>query len=195
MLMISAIGLGVFLTQNGIVPYPLIHYSNDITDYALYMLLFFVGFEIGRDKESMKRLFTADRFAFVVPIGTIIGTFIGGVLAGIVLQMEMKYALAIASGFGWYSLSAVMITKSIGADMGSIAFLANVFRETISIVSIPIIAKRINGFVAIAPAGATSMDTTLPIIQRYGGDEAAVVAFIHGFVLSALVPVCVSFFI
>jgi len=103
--------------------------------------------------------------------------------------------LAIASGFGWYSLSAVIISKSLGADFGSIAFLANMFREVLSIVFIPLIAKYMGGFVCIAPAGATSMDTTLPIIDKYGGDEAAVVAFIHGFVLSALVPVFVSIFI
>jgi len=39
------------------------------------------------------------------------------------------------------------------------------------------------------------MDTTLPIIQKYAGDEAAVVAFVHGFILSALVPIFVSFFL
>ncbi len=194
-LMILSVITGTLLAQNGLLPYYLSQYSSDITDYALYLLLFIVGFDIGRDTDALKKLFTADRYAFLIPLGTIIGTLAGGLAASVVLQMNTKYALAVASGFGWYSLSAVIISKSAGSDLGSIAFLTNVFRETMSIILIPFIAKYLGAFVSIAPAGATSMDTTLPIIQNYGGDEAAVVAFVHGFILSALVPVFVGIFV
>lgn len=193
--MVSSIFLGVILTQVGLIPVHLIAISPIVTDWALYILLMMVGLDIGRDTESLKKLFTADRYAFLIPIGTILGTLIGGLLASFIISIQVKHALAIASGFGWYSLSAVMISKSLGADYGSIAFLSNVFREVISIISIPFIAKYLGAFVSISPAGATSMDTTLPIIEKYGGDEAAVVAFIHGFILSSLVPVFVSIFI
>lgn len=194
-LMILSVIAGTLLAQNGLLPSYLSQYSSDITDYALYLLLFIVGFDIGRDTDALKKLFTADRYAFLIPLGTIIGTLAGGLAASVVLQMSTKHALAVASGFGWYSLSAVIISKSAGSDLGSIAFLANVFRETMSIILIPLIAKYLGAFVSIAPAGATSMDTTLPIIQNYGGDEAAVVAFVHGFILSALVPVFVGIFV
>lgn len=193
--MIISILSGVILTQIGIISDSLIIISPIITDWALYILLMIVGFDIGRDTESLKKLFTADRYAFLIPIGTILGTLMGGLLASFFISIELKHSLAIASGFGWYSLSAVIISKSLGADYGSIAFLSNVFREVISIVIIPFIARYLGAFVAIAPAGATSMDTTLPIIEKYGGDEVAVVAFIHGFILSSLVPFFVSIFI
>lgn len=194
-LMLLSIIAGIVFTQLGFVNLTLVSVSPSVTDIALYILLFIVGFDIGRDTESLKRLFWADRYAFLIPLGTIIGTMLGGMFAAFLLPLSLSHTLAIASGFGWYSLSAVIISKSLGADLGSIAFLANMFREVLSIVFIPLIAKYMGGFVCIAPAGATSMDTTLPIINKYGGDEAAVVAFIHGFVLSALVPVFVSVFI
>lgn len=195
LLMILSVIVGTLLAQNSLLPSYLFQYSSDITDYALYLLLFIVGFDIGRDTDALKKLFTADRHAFLIPIGTIIGTLAGGYAASIILQLKTNHALAIASGFGWYSLSAVIISKSAGSDLGSIAFLANVFRETMSILLIPFIAKYLGPFVSIAPAGATSMDTTLPIIQNYAGDKAAVVAFLHGFILSALVPIFVTFFL
>jgi len=194
-LMIIFVILGTFLSQLAILPELLMNYSSDITDYALYLLLFIVSFDIGRDTDAIKRLFSSDRYAFLIPAGTVLGTLIGGVVASLILNIQMTDSLAVASGFGWYSLSAVIISKSAGTDLGSIAFLANVFRESMSIILIPIISKYLGPFVAVASAGATSMDTTLPIIQNYCGDEAAIVAFVHGFILSSLVPVFVSFFV
>ncbi|ADR17975.1 lysine exporter LysO family protein [Calditerrivibrio nitroreducens] len=194
-LMILAVISGAILSQFNLLPHFFLTYSSDITDYALYLLLFIVGFDIGRDTEALKRLFTADRYAFLIPIGTIMGTLFGGFIASFLITISIKHSMAIASGFGWYSLSAVIISKSAGSDLGSIAFLSNVFRESMSIITIPIISKYLGPFIAIPPAGATSMDTTLPIIQKYAGDEAAVVAFVHGFILSALVPIFVSFFL
>lgn len=193
--MLISIILGVFFAQFGFLPQYIINMSSSITDWSLYLLLLIVGFDIGRDTNSIKKIFTADRYAFLIPVGTILGTLFGGFLSSFVISIPMKYSMAIASGFGWYSLSAVIISKSIGPDYGSIAFLANVFREIFSIFLIPFIAKYLNKFVSIAPAGATSMDTTLPIIEKYAGDEAAIIAFVHGFILSALVPVFVSLFL
>ena len=75
--------------------------------------------------------------------------------------------MAISSGFGWYSLSGIILTQLHSAEIGTIAFLTNIFRELITVVSIPFIAKYLNDYTAIAPAGATSMDSTLPIISKY----------------------------
>ena len=194
-LMVLAVVLGVILTQTKLLPEILVVTSYQITDYSLYVLLFFIGMGIGGDRESLKKLFTADRFAFLVPFGTIIGTLIGGFVAAFFINFTFRDALAVASGFGWYSLSAVIISKLKSADLGSIAFLSNVIREIMSIILVPILAKFVGPYVSIAPGGATTMDTTLPIIEKYAGESAAVVAFINGFVLSALVPFLVPFFL
>ena len=77
------------------------------------------------------------------------------------------------------------------AQIGTIAFLSNVFREMLSVILIPFIAKRMNHITSIAPAGATSMDSTLPVIVKCTDEETVVMAFINGAVLSILVPVLV----
>ncbi|KAA0259329.1 lysine exporter LysO family protein [Deferribacter autotrophicus] len=192
-LMILSVIAGILTAQFGLLPDFFVMHSDRITDYALYLLLFLIGYGIGRDKESLIKLFTADRYAFLVPIGTIIGTLFGGYVASFFLNLTIRDSLAISAGFGWYSLSAVIIAKLKSADLGSIAFLSNVARELISIILVPFLARYAGPYVSIAPGGATTMDTTLPIIEKYAGESAAVVAFINGFILSALVPVLVPF--
>ncbi len=122
------------------------------------------------------------------------GSLTGGIITAMFFELSIKSALSIAAGFGWYSLSAVMLTSLESAQIGTIAFLTNVFREMITVILIPILAKKLNGYTAIAPAGATSMDTTLPLIAKATNPEIAVIAFINGVILSSLVPVFVTFF-
>jgi len=75
-----------------------------------------------------------------------------------------------------------------------LAFITNVCREIIAIIIIPIIAKYIGKLESIAPAGATAMDTTLPIISKATDGNVAVISFITGVSLSLLVPILVPFF-
>ena len=142
-LMVTAIIMGVVGAQTGIISDALCSNSNKITEYALLILLFMVGFDIGRDKTAFFELLKRDKFAFLVPVGTIIGTFTGGVVASSFIKLPLTDTLAVSAGFGWYSLSAVIIADVKGSDLGSIAFLANVFRELISILSIAFT----NGFI------------------------------------------------
>lgn len=193
--MLFFIIFGIFLAQFNLLPEYVIKNSNTITEFALCLLLVVVGFDIGKNKDAVLKLIKTEKFAFLVPVGTIIGTIVGGFISSFFIPLSAKYCMAISAGFGWYSLSAVIITNLTSADMGSIAFLANVIREILSILLIPIIAKKVGAYVSIAPGGATTMDTTLPIIERYAGEKAAVVGFVHGFILSALVPFIVPLFL
>ncbi len=194
-LMLASVFLGVFFTQFNFTPDILIKNSEILTEYSLFLMLILIGYDMGRDKESLKKLLNTDRRAFLLPLGTVVGTLVGGYIASFVINLSAKDSMAIASGFGWYSLSAIIIADAKGADLGSIAFLTNVSRELFSIILIPFVVKYIGPYVAIAPGGATTMDTTLPLIEKYAGESAAVIAFIHGFILSALVPFCVSLFL
>jgi len=40
--------------------------------------------------------------------------------------------------------------------------------------------------------GATTMDSTLPVLVKFGGREVTVLAFIHGFILTALATFLIS---
>lgn len=195
LLMVIFTIFGILAAQFGILPAIFIYHSDRVTEYSLYLLLLIVGYDIGRDKSAIVRLITKDKFAFFIPFGTIVGTLTGGYIASLFINLSVSDSLAVAAGFGWYSLSAVIITKMKSADLGSIAFLANVFRELLSILLIPIIANKLGPYVSIVPGGATTMDTTLPIIEKYAGESAAIVAFAHGFILSALVPIIVPIFL
>jgi len=177
-----------------IIPDSLAPYMDQITTIALNILILFVGIDIGMNKHIFKDLKKHGYLILLVPLAIIIGSLLGGLLTGILFKYKMNLSLSIASGFGWYSLSGILLSKLHNAEIGAIAFLTNVFREILTVLSIPFLAKYLNGYTAIAPAGATSMDTTLPIISEYTNPEIVVVAFINGVILSSLVPILVPFF-
>ncbi len=70
---------------------------------------------------------------------------------------------------GWYSLAGAIFGRLVGAEMGSVAFLSNLMREIFSYLIIP----------SIAPAGATSEDTTLPMMLKYTNDETVVLSVLN----------------
>jgi uncharacterized membrane protein YbjE (DUF340 family) len=71
-----------------------------------------------------------------------------------------------------------------------IALLANIIREVITLISVPILV-RLGNLAPIAAGGATSMDTTLPLISRYVPCEYTVIAVFSGLVLSMIVPLLI----
>lgn len=180
--------LGIFFKQ----PF-LLKYSNNFINIGLSLLLFFVGIDIGSSNSSLKKI---KRFGFkiwLLPLSTIIGTLLGGYFASFFTSLSFIKNIAISSGLGWYSLSAIELSK-VTIELGSIAFLSNVFREILSMILIPYISK-VNSFCAISIAGATCMDTLLPIINKHNSPEFSILSFFSGIILTLSVPFLVSFFI
>ena len=130
----------------------------------------------------------------IVPAGIVIGSVLGGLACAPLVGMSLPEGAAVASGLGWYSLAGVMMTDIAGAQAGSITFLANLLRELVSFFSIPWIAKHLNYPTCIAPAGATSEDTTLPMLVRCTNGETVVLSVLNGVICSALVPVLIEAF-
>ena len=79
----------------------------------------------------------------------------------------------------------------VGPDVGTMALLTNVFREVLSILMLPLVVRYLGKTAAVAPGGATTMDTTLPFVVRYAGSEMSILAFVSGVTLSLLVIVLV----
>jgi uncharacterized membrane protein YbjE (DUF340 family) len=97
-----------------------------------------------------------------------------------------------ASGFGWYSLSGILLTESFGPVIGSAAFFNDLPRAAGHHVDPgPGSPQPLHG---AGLCGATSMDFTLPVLQRSGGVEIVPAAIVHGFLLSLLVPILIAFF-
>lgn len=159
-------------------------------DLGLCLLLFFVGIDIGNNSQVFSNLKNLGGKIWLLPLTVIVGSLFGGALAQFILPLSLGETVAISSGLGWYSLSAIELSK-ISSELGSLAFLSNVFRELFAILSIPLIAKYLGGFQCISTAGATSMDTLLPIINKHNSSEISVISFFSGIVLTSIIPILV----
>lgn len=79
----------------------------------------------------------------------------------------------------------------MGTEFGALGIAVNFLRELLAIATIALTAKA-GKYVTAAFGGATTMDTTLPVIVRYCGSEALIVAFSSGFVLSLAAPFAIT---
>lgn len=110
--------------------------------------------------------------------------------------------LAVGSGFGYYSLSSVLIadlkSATLGvqgaAELATVALLANVVREMIALFGMPLFARWGGPLAPISVSGVTSMDVCLPSIARYSGSDLVPLAILHGIVLEVCVPILVGAF-
>ncbi len=161
--------------------------------YTLYLLLFLIGADMASSGNLWKRFRQLDRRLYFLPILSILGSVIAGAFTGQLFHIGAWQGAAIGGGMGWYSISGVLLGQTLGAQFGALAFLTNIFRELYSFILMPFLFRRGFGPSAITVGGATTMDTTLPIINRYGGSEMTLVAILHGLVCSAAVPIIVPF--
>jgi len=166
-----------------------------VADYALLLLIFGVGIDLGLKQNIWQSLKKLGLKIFLVPLGVVVGTLTGSIIAGFLLQLPIYEALAIGSGFGWYSLSGVILSQQYSIEAGTLSFMTNLAREFITLLSVPFLAKKVSYLSAVAPGGATTMDTTLPLISQSTKSEMTMIALINGVVLSTLVPILVEFFI
>ena len=169
--------------------------DSDVSYYALCALMFCVGISIGCDTSILKSFRKVNPRLMMLPVMTILGTLAGCAAASLILgHRQISDCLAIGSGFGYYSLSSIFITQYRGAELGTIALLANIFREILTLLGAPLLAKCFGKLAPICVGGATTMDTTLPIITRYSGESFIIVSIFHGFCVDFSVPFLVTFF-
>lgn len=170
-------------------------FGFDVSFTALAMLMFCVGISVGSDFSALKSLRTQSRTLLFLPLITIIGTLAGCAAVSLAFPHRcLTDMLAIGSGFGYYSLSSIFITEYKGPELGTVALLANIAREIITLLGAPLLYRWFGPLAPISSGGATSMDTTLPIITSVSGKEFVVLSIYHGFVVDFSVPFLVTFF-
>ncbi len=185
--------VGLLGARWGLVPSELL--EQDFTQYALYGLMFLVGIQIGSDRKALQALKEQNLRIVLVPLATVTGTWLGSAGVSLFLPgMSLKDCLAVGSGFGYYSLSSIFITEYRGAELGTIALTANILREIITLLGAAVMVRFFGRLAPICSGGATTMDTTLPVITRYSGKEFVVISLFHGFVVDFSVPFLVTFF-
>lgn len=158
-----------------------------ITTWILYLLVILIGMSMARNPLKLSDIITHPDL-LILPAGTIIGTLGGGLILAFLFKQSIGESLSLAAGFGWYSFSGVILAKLGGPYLGSIAFLANLIRESIALLIIPVIAHSRYPHIGIGVAGATSMDVTLPIIKLSCGDSSVPLSISHGLIISLAVP-------
>lgn len=162
---------------------------------ALCLLMLCVGIGVGKDLNALRGLRTMNRWLLALPLLTISGTLAGCALISLLFPERALYdILAVGSGFGYYSLSSIFITQYRGPELGTLALLANIAREIITLLGAPLIAYLCGPLAPITAGGATSMDTTLPVITSVSGRKFAILSIYHGFVVDFSVPILVTIF-
>lgn len=185
--------LGSLLGYFEVVPTSFL--EGDISFYALGALMFCVGISLGSDPETLKSFKKINPRLLLLPLLTIVGTLVGAAIVGMLLpNRSVVDSMAVGSGLGYYSLSSIFITEYKGAELGTIALLSNISREILALLLAPVFVKYFGKLAPIAAGGATTMDTTLPIIMKFSGKEYMVLSVFHGFVTDLSVPFLVTLF-
>lgn len=182
------VGVIFGLTTKGIIDFPL-HSST----YVLVVMIFCVGIQLRNSGIPLRDVFLNKR-GILTSVVFIASGLIGGIICAYVLDLPVIKALAFASGFGWYSLSSVLVNDAWGPMYGSIAFFNDLSREIFCLFAIPFFMRHFPS-TAVGLGGATALDATLPIIQKSGGIQIVPLAISFGFIINLVVPILLAFFI
>lgn len=192
LIILAFFGAGLALARLGLIPHYFV--EHDATLYVLWLLMFLVGLSIGADRRLGEILRTLRPRVLLLPLATTVGTFAGSALASLFLAYSLADCLAVGAGFAYYSLSSIFITQYKGAELGTIALISNIMREILTLLFTPLLVRLLGPLAPISCGGASTMDTTLPIITRYAGREWIFVSIVHAMILDFSVPFWVIFF-
>ena len=191
--------MGCILGTMGTIPFD----PHSVSMYILYALMLQVGISIGSNKNLKEIVGSLHWKMLLVPMSTVVGTLLFSALASVLLSRWSIFdCMAVGSGFAYYSLSSILITQfktpSVGlqlaTELGTIALLANIFREMMALLGTPLIKKCFGRTAPISAAGVNSMDVVLPMIVRYSGKDMIPIAILHGILIDMSVPFFVSLF-
>lgn len=173
--------------------------GSSLSTWVLYALMFCVGVTLGNDRTLAGRVRRLDRRLALLPVATAVGTLGGAALAAPFFGADSAVtsaadSLAVGAGFGYYSLSSIFIADLRGAELATVALLCNILRELFTLLAAPLVARWFGPLAAVSIGGATTFDTTLPVITRAAGRPYAVVSIFHGCVMDFSVPFLVTFF-
>jgi len=193
LVILSFFATGLLLGLFRWIPSELLSYNFSF--YILCALIFSVGFSIGNEPSSFRQFRHLNPRLIFLPILTMAGTWIGVLAVSFFLTgRSAADCLAVGSGFGYYSLSSILITQYKGIELGTIALLSNIIREVITLLLAPWMVQYFGKLAPISAGGATTMDSTFPIIVHYSGKDYAIVSIYHGFIMDFSVPFLVIFF-
>jgi len=170
----------------------MMQYATLASEYTLLFLLFLIGIQLRNSGMTLRQIIL-NRRGVIIALTVLVSSLLAGMINAFILDLPFKTTLAMASGFGWYSLSGILMTESFGPVIGSASFFNDLIRELLAIMLIPSLVTR-HRSTALGLSGATSMDFALPVLQRSGGIGIVPAAIVQGFILSLLTPLLIAFF-
>lgn len=172
--------LGLMLPERYLPP-------DGLSTYAVMLLILLVGIQLRSHGIKLLQVLLNKRGMQMSVLFIVSCLLAGLVFASLFDEVSWGKGLALSSGYGWYSLSGIMMTKVYGATWGSVALLNDLLREFFALAFIPLLMRKTPS-AAIGVGGATSMDFTLPVIQSSGGLEVVAPAISFGVVVNVLSP-------
>ena len=171
----------------------LVHYFNlnlSISTWNLLLIfMLFIGLDLAYSPLDRSWL---NWKIMLVPLGCIIGSLAGALLSSFIIKdVNLKDLIMLSQGYGFYSMSGIVVTELKNAELGSIALMNDLFREVIAILLMYSIGWRYPRS-AISAAAATAMDVTLPMVKQACGNDFIPHAMVSGFILSILAPIAIS---
>lgn len=162
-----------------------------LTDILLYSLILLVGIDIVGVKLS------SSWYSFnilIIPVLVVLGSLLGGLIAAVLIKLPITTALALSSGFGWFTLSGVLVSGELGPALGATALMTDLFRELLAIMLLYLFGKQF-ARECIAAGGATTLDSTLPIVKQTCSSDNIPTALVSGLLLTLLAPILMTFFL
>lgn len=186
--------LGVVAGATGLAPQILL--LDTVSLQLVRLLLLLVGLGMGLDPQFFDYLRQINARMLFVPAGIAIGSLLGAGLVALLLPgISIRDGAAVGAGLGYYSLSSILIGQARGPQLGVVALISNILREVSTLLLAPFLVRAFGKLAPVASAGATSSDTSLPVIQQYTDSETTLIAVVNGLVLTLLVPFLVSFLV
>lgn len=181
-----ALGLGYVIAELSVYLDFNLHLS---TWNLLLVFMFLIGLDLAYSPLDRTWL---NWQILLVPAGCIIGSVLGALIAALLItNISLKDLIMLSQGYGFYSMSGIVITELKNAELGSVALMNDLFREIFAILFMYIAGWRYPRS-AIASAGATAMDVTLPMVKQACGSAFIPHAMVSGFILSLLAPILLS---
>lgn len=169
------------------------NFSFDPATPVLYLLMFLVGMGAGADPTALSMIKKHGIRLVLLPLGVVIGTISGTFILSLLWPaLPPRESMAVGAGFGYYSLSSLVIRELSGGDWAAVALLSNISREILTLLFAPLLVQSAGPVAPAAAGGATSMDTTLAATVQSSGRAWAVPALFSGIVLTLLTPFAVT---
>lgn len=159
----------------------------------LHALLLLVGFSAGMDRRTWKTLAAHGPGLLLPPGAALAGSCLGGLAVWPLVGGGLGEVAASAAGMGYYSLTGAMVAARAGEAAGLTALTVNLLRETLTLTAAPWLARRFGPWSVLAAGGATSVDTTLPVLARTCGPAYVAPGVVSGAALSLAAPLVVDF--